>query len=233
MVHNSEDISGVKATFQPLYNFAERETAAGRPVVIQTDSSVLTSYFSLFPTPPDQAREGAGLAVVSGSRLLPISILQDSVDPLVDIFIKSPKNRVYPSLMIMLGKRLLSYFLQWIVSFLRLSIFHLFCIKTANYGTSKLIALIYPVGGGKLNEVALDATSIHPFWRKATHHVVLLGEWETETPFEERDAMRRKVTHLTQAMGRLVPEAGAYHNEYVKKHSRTHRSGYVDNMDNI
>lgn len=71
------------------------------------------------------------------------------------------------------------------------------------------------VAGGKVSEVAGDATSVHPSLRKATHYVGFTQGWETDTPFEVRDLIRRNMTEQTQALARLIPEFGSYHNEYV------------------
>lgn len=100
LVHNSGDLSGANETLQPLYNFAEQEASSGRPFQIQNQANVLPSYFSLFPAPSNQVTDQAGSAGVGGSRLLPLSVFQDSVNALVDISVNSP------SLQIFLGKRL-------------------------------------------------------------------------------------------------------------------------------
>lgn len=71
------------------------------------------------------------------------------------------------------------------------------------------------VTGGKASEVATDATSVHPSLRTATHLVKLWNAWTTNTPFTERDRIRSNLTEQTQALGRVVPGAGSYPNEYV------------------
>jgi hypothetical protein len=75
--------------------------------------------------------------------------------------------------------------------------------------------ILRPVAGGKVSEVAGDATAIHPSWRRATHHFILVGGWITNTTFAERDVIREGLTNATQTLGTLVPDFGCYINEYV------------------
>jgi hypothetical protein len=46
-------------------------------------------------------------------------------------------------------------------------------------------------------------------------HFLWSAGWETDTPFEVRQQIRQALTQETQKLGALVPEAGAYINEYV------------------
>lgn len=104
LVHNSGDLPGANSTIQPLYIFAQQETAAGRPVNVEQNARVLPSYFSLFPNPPEEVNEGAGLASISGSRLLPLSVFQSSGAGLIDVFGRAPRNKLYPGITMQLGK---------------------------------------------------------------------------------------------------------------------------------
>jgi hypothetical protein len=46
-------------------------------------------------------------------------------------------------------------------------------------------------------------------------HFLWSAGWETHTPFEVRQQIRQALTQETQKLGALVPEAGAYINEYA------------------
>lgn len=92
LVHNSPDLIGANATLHPLFAFAESETAAGRPVTINTLGYVLTDYLQLFPDPPEKDSENAGIAAILGSRLAPITAFQEGkVDALVNFFETLPE----------------------------------------------------------------------------------------------------------------------------------------------
>jgi hypothetical protein len=75
--------------------------------------------------------------------------------------------------------------------------------------------ILRPVAGGKVSEVAGDATAIHPSWRRATHHFILIGGWHTNATFANRNVIRQALTNATQTLGTLVPDFGCYINEYV------------------
>lgn len=95
-VHNSADIAAANATLQPLYDWADQENAAGRPVLVQNSFSVLSSYLDLWPIPPESPYagliEGTAVPAKYGSRLLPSSFFEDeaSMDALVDIIVNNP-----------------------------------------------------------------------------------------------------------------------------------------------
>jgi hypothetical protein len=72
------------------------------------------------------------------------------------------------------------------------------------------------VAGGKVNQVAGDATAAHPSWRKALVHLILNSGWVTSTPFSVRQLVRQLVTQETQKLATLVPGFGSYVNEYVE-----------------
>jgi hypothetical protein len=71
------------------------------------------------------------------------------------------------------------------------------------------------VAGGKVSQVAPDATAANPSWRSAIHHLVLVSGYETDTPFPIRQLIRQGLTQETQQLASLVPGFGCYHNEYV------------------
>jgi hypothetical protein len=71
------------------------------------------------------------------------------------------------------------------------------------------------VAGGKVKEVAEDATAVHPSWRQASTHVILATGWATNTSFAIRDTVRQNLTDSTQRLGDLVPGGGCYLNECV------------------
>ncbi|CAG8676904.1 595_t:CDS:2, partial [Acaulospora colombiana] len=71
------------------------------------------------------------------------------------------------------------------------------------------------VAGGKVQQPAPDSAAVHPSWRKAIIHFLWSAGWETDTPFEIRQQIRKALTQETQKLGALAPEAGAYVNEYV------------------
>jgi hypothetical protein len=75
---------------------------------------------------------------------------------------------------------------------------------------------VFVVGGGKVNEVAPDATAVSPSWRNSSIHLVLGSGWLTDTPFETRQFIRAGLTQETQKLAALVPGAGSYVNEYVQ-----------------
>lgn len=109
-VHNFGDLARANATLQPLYTFAEQETAAGRPVHVQNDAILLPSYFSIFSTPLDQVYEGAGSTLVGGSRLVPLSAFEDLVDPLIDVFVNTTGIQIFLSKFVLLVFLYLSRF---------------------------------------------------------------------------------------------------------------------------
>ena len=43
------------------------------------------------------------------------------------------------------------------------------------------------VAGGKVSEVAEDATAVHPSWRRALHHVIIASGWLDDMPVPARD----------------------------------------------
>jgi hypothetical protein len=186
VVHNSADLSGFNSTLAPLYAFAANETAQGRPVTVSSQAYVLPNYMSLFPSSPGSVNEGAGNNGILGSRLLPMSIWQgSSLDSIVD-FITQTQFGVQIHLS----------------EFISIS-HHVF------------FNILHPVAGGKVSEVAADATAIHPSWRRTTHHFILIGGWPANTTFEYRNVIRQTLTNATQALGMLVPDSGCYINEYV------------------
>lgn len=94
--HNSADISGKNATLLPLYQWAQQETAAGRPATVQNTAEVLDSYFDIFDLPPDQQSLGAGTLLVGGSRLLPFSSMEGApLDTLIDVLMETPVIAVF------------------------------------------------------------------------------------------------------------------------------------------
>jgi hypothetical protein len=103
-VYNSADIAAANATIKPLYDWAEQENAAGRPVEIQNSFSVLSSYLGVWPIPPESPyeglTEGTSLPVKYGSRLLPPSLFENEakIDALVDIFVNRPMLTDIPQL---------------------------------------------------------------------------------------------------------------------------------------
>ena len=186
LVHNSANLSGFNSTLAPLYSFAANETAQGRRVTISSQGYVLPNYMSLFPDSPATVNEGAGTNGILGSRLLPISIWQGSrLDSIVDFIVQTSLS--------------LQIHLSEFISISCLSLFNILLL----------------VAGGKVSEVAGDATAIHPSWRHATHHFILVGGWLTNTTFAERGVIRQALTNATQTLGTLVPDFGCYINEYV------------------
>ncbi|KAG8815883.1 hypothetical protein FRC17_000558 [Serendipita sp. 399] len=70
---NTGDMAGFNATLKPIYDFAQSETKAGRPVEIHADAYVAPSFFSLFMEDPAKINDGGGAAAILGSRLVPPS----------------------------------------------------------------------------------------------------------------------------------------------------------------
>ncbi|PVF95633.1 FAD-binding domain-containing protein [Serendipita vermifera] len=78
---------------------------------------------------------------------------------------------------------------------------------------TELFPIFHLVAGGKVSQVAPDATAANPSWRSAIHHLVLVSGWDTDTPFTVRKLIREGLTQETQQLGSLVPGFGCYHNE--------------------
>ncbi|PVG03844.1 FAD-binding domain-containing protein [Serendipita vermifera] len=76
-----------------------------------------------------------------------------------------------------------------------------------------LTPFINLVSGGKVHEASPDSAAAHPSWRTATHELLLIGGWATDTPFPTRQAIRQTVTQETQKLAALVPGGGSYFNE--------------------
>ncbi|KIM28701.1 hypothetical protein M408DRAFT_131429 [Serendipita vermifera MAFF 305830] len=90
LVHNSADISGANATFQPLYDFAEAETGQGRPVTITSVATVLTEYLQMWGQDPlTVSEDGAARSILLGSRLAPMSAFEE---PQVDAMVSFMEN---------------------------------------------------------------------------------------------------------------------------------------------
>lgn len=110
-VPNSGDIAAANATLQPLYDWAEQETVAGRPVIVQNTFNVLLSYLDLWPFPPDSPitglLEGITVAAAYGSRLLPLEVFEnsDTADQLVELVLNNPIQTPMP-IQMMLGEPL-------------------------------------------------------------------------------------------------------------------------------
>jgi hypothetical protein len=69
------------------------------------------------------------------------------------------------------------------------------------------------VAGGKVSEVAPNATAVHPSWRNSLHSFLLSSICDTNTPLSERRRVREQLTEETQKLAALVPGAGSYVNE--------------------
>jgi hypothetical protein len=94
-IHNSADTDTANNSFSPLREFGDSERGAGRDFSVQIAVEVLPSYFSLFPIEPNDVDEGAGVALIGGSRLLPLNVWTDSRDALIDVFVNSPGIQMF------------------------------------------------------------------------------------------------------------------------------------------
>jgi hypothetical protein len=109
--------------------------------------------------------------------------------------------------------------MRWLISSAKPKLFPIFTSVriTLLYFTTELYLTYFGlVAGGKVNQVAGDATAAHPSWRKALVHLILNSGWVTSTPFSVRQLVRQLVTQETQKLADLVPGFGSYVNEYVE-----------------
>ncbi|KAG9022044.1 hypothetical protein FS842_006349 [Serendipita sp. 407] len=91
LVANSADVGGANATLKPLFDFAEAETKAGRPMLVQTIVSVLPSVFGMFSADPATVDEGSGSAAILGSRLVPLDIFKGArLEAFTTFLVKQP-----------------------------------------------------------------------------------------------------------------------------------------------
>ncbi|KAG8872832.1 hypothetical protein FRC20_008979 [Serendipita sp. 405] len=91
LVANSADLNGANATLKPLFDFAEAETTAGRPMLVQTMGYVVPSVFSMFPDDPATVNEGSGSAAILGSRLVPLDIFKGArLEAFTTFLVKQP-----------------------------------------------------------------------------------------------------------------------------------------------
>ena len=78
-----------------------------------------------------------------------------------------------------------------------------------------MLTNLFLVGGGAVSEVKADETAVHPSWRTAIQHIILVVGWNSTTPIPFRESVRKYLTNQTQIMGSIEPGSGSYHNECV------------------
>ncbi|KAG8794101.1 hypothetical protein FRC17_008339, partial [Serendipita sp. 399] len=90
-VANSGNLTSANATFKPVYDFAQSETKAGRPVNVHLDTLVLPSWFSYFSEDPAKIDDGGGTVAILGSRLFPPSSFKGSeLEALTNFLVQQP-----------------------------------------------------------------------------------------------------------------------------------------------
>jgi len=78
-----------------------------------------------------------------------------------------------------------------------------------------MLTNLFLVGGGAVSNVNADETAVHPSWRTAIQHIILVAGWDSTVPVPSRGLVREYLTNQTQIMGGITPGSGSYHNECV------------------
>ncbi|KAJ7038360.1 FAD-binding domain-containing protein [Mycena alexandri] len=86
-------------------------------------------------------------------------------------------------------------------------------VKLANSGATEVLGHL--VAGGKVAENANISSAVHPAWRTAKTHVVLVNTWDDTATLPEINALRKRfqTTQLPILREIAGPNAGAYSNE--------------------
>ena len=64
---------------------------------------------------------------------------------------------------------------------------------------------------GVWSKVKADETAVHPSWRTAIQHIVLVASWGSTRPF--CGLVREYLTNQPRIMGSIAPGYGSYQNE--------------------
>ncbi|KAJ6514419.1 FAD-binding domain-containing protein [Mycena vitilis] len=77
------------------------------------------------------------------------------------------------------------------------------------------IILTNVVAGGQVSANANISSAVHPAWRTAKNHLMILNQWTDDTPLDQIDAIRHSFQNTALPIVEQIagPNAGAYSNE--------------------